>query len=375
MSSLLAVCAAVLLLLCAAPLRADSDFRAYGEEALTQIQQDLWMPDRDLYADSVELGRPDRHPAFMWGCGVQLSALTLAAREDHGWRKPLSRYLEGLKNYWVKHDGIAGFDVLPGPKPVDRYYDDNAWMVLALLEAYEDTKNRALLTWAIDTYRFVLSGEDDKLGGGIYWHEQRKTSKNTCVNAPAVVASLRLYRITRRPEYLENAKRIYAWTNAHLEDSDGLYWDNVAFDGRVERTKWSYNTALMLRANCLFHAVAGEKSYLEEAERIAKAASARWVDPDNGGIRDGGQFAHLLCDAFLALYQEDGREEWRDTVSRALNFVHHEVRDSSGHYGHHWNVPVTAPLKKYTLLDQASAARGFWAYFSFTHLASTSASR
>ena len=64
------------------------------------------------------------------------------------------------------------------------------------------------------------------------------------------------------------------------------------------------------------------KIYLAEAQRIAKAAESHWIRADTGGIADGGVFAHLLCDAFLALYQTDHNEHWREITKKALTFVH-----------------------------------------------------
>ena len=195
---------------------------------------------------------PDR-PAVMWGCGVQLAALAAAARADAAWKPRLLDFVAAMDSYWTDQHLtiVGGYDVLPGPKPLDRYYDDNEWIVIALAEGYDVAADAALKTRAEKTMAFVLSGEDKKLGGGIYWHEQEKKSKNTCSNAPAIVAAMRLFQLTRRQEYLITARRLTLWTNAHLQDTDGLYWDNIKLDGTVDKTKWSYNTALMLRANCL----------------------------------------------------------------------------------------------------------------------------
>jgi hypothetical protein len=142
--------------------------RKWGAEALTRIDADFWLPARDLYADAGVLGQPapDR-PAFMWGCSVQLATLAAAAQIDPGYQPRLKRYLAGLKSYWVTHQGLSGFNALPAPSPPDRYYDDNAWMVLALLDAYAATRDGELLRLAEDAYRFVLSGDDPQLGGGI----------------------------------------------------------------------------------------------------------------------------------------------------------------------------------------------------------------
>src|SRR5581483_430654 len=111
---LLALLPVIAWLLCAAPVTAagDDPVRQWGAETLARIQADLWLPARGLYAEAAEAGHPppDR-PAFMWGCGVQLSALAAAARVDRASVPDLERYEEALRAYWVDHDGIGGFDV------------------------------------------------------------------------------------------------------------------------------------------------------------------------------------------------------------------------------------------------------------------------
>lgn len=336
-------------------------FRQWGEETLEAISKDLGLPERKLYAEKGADPAVPLDPAFMWGAGVQLSALAAAAQADpQEYLAPLRSYADALQVYWTEHDGIGGYDVLPTPKPVDRYYDDNVWVVLALAETFEVTEDPVYLDRAEATFRFVLSGEDEKLGGGIYWHEQSRDSKNTCSNAPAIVAALRLYQLTQEPHYLETARRLYDWTNAHLQDEDGLYWDNIKLDGEIDERKYSYNTALMIRANSLFHAVTGEARYLAEAQRIARAAEAKWVVPETGGIADGGRFAHLLLESFLAVHERDADPHWLEIVRDALTYVHEHVRDPNGRYASRWDRSVSEPLKEFMLLDQASAARAYW---------------
>ena len=307
---------------------------------------------------------PEAHvpesPAFMWACGVQLTALTAAARLDRpGYLPRVRRYVTGLDVYWQEANGIGGYDVLPGPKSPDRYYDDNEWVVLGLVEAYELTRDTAMRDRAEKTFAFVMSGEDSQLGGGLYWREQEKKSKNTCSNGPAIAAALRLFVVTHKAAYLETAKRLYAWTNAHLQDSDGLYWDNIKLNGDVEKTKFTYNTALMLRSDVLFYGITGEKKYLDEAERTAKAAEAHWINKDTGAMSDSGMFAHHLCEAFYALAAEDNNPHWRGIVTKALLFVREKGRDGEGHYSEHWDRTEPEKRNKIGLLGQASVARAF----------------
>lgn len=296
----------------------------------------------------------------MWGVGVQLSAMAAAAElEPEKYLTPTRDYADAIQVYWLEHDGIEGFDVLPGPKASDRYYDDNAWLVLALAEVFELTKDKKYLDRSAATFRFVMSGEDDKLGGGLYWREVEKTSKNTCTNAPAIVSALRLHQLTKDDKHLDTAKRLHAWSCKNLQDQDGLFWDNIRLNGRVDRRKFTYNSALMIRANCLFHEITGEVSHLEEAKRIALASEKQWI-AENGAIADSGRFAHLLLESFLELHKRDKDPRWQDLVTRCLVHLHDKIRDANGRYPHRWDRSWGRPMKETMLLNQASPARIYW---------------
>jgi predicted alpha-1,6-mannanase (GH76 family) len=220
------------------------------------------------------------------------------------------------------------------PKPTDRYYDDNAWIALAYLELHELTGDARDLESAKEAFAFVLSGEDRQAGGGIYWHEYKRQGKHACSCAPAIVAAVKLHRFTGERHFLASAIRLCEWTNATLRDADGLFCDSVRIsDGVVNRTKHSYNTALMITANCALHELTGERGYLREAQRIATAALARWVRAADGLIADESKFAHKLLEAFLHVYARDGDPRWLEIAGRCLHSLYHTCRDPHGWYG------------------------------------------
>ncbi len=64
------------------------------------------------------------------------------------------------------------------------FYDDNVWLGIDFCDIYEATGDKKYLAEAEMIWKFIESGTDDVLGGGIYWCEQQKHSKNTCSNAP-----------------------------------------------------------------------------------------------------------------------------------------------------------------------------------------------
>jgi uncharacterized protein YyaL (SSP411 family) len=345
----------------ASPGTTADQLRTWGLEALAISDEELWLADRGLYAElRRRRQRGELQPAFMWSAGVQLTALAAAARlEPEAYRDRLLQYAESLQAYWKERDGIGGYDVLPPPNEPDRYYDDNAWIVLALVEIYEVQPDEKYLDRAENALKFVLSGEDDVLGGGVYWRERDKKSKNACSNAPTVAAALRVFQKRSDPKWRAAADRIFEWTRQNLQADDGLIWDNRKLDGELEEQQYSYNTALMIRACCLFYEITGERQWLEEAQRLARAAEAKWVEPETGAIKDGGSFAHMLVEALLAVYEIDGDPRWRRLVEHALVYLHDKVRDPEGRYDHSWDEPTRRRLWKFRLIDQASAARAF----------------
>lgn len=334
----------------------------WGAEITGQIHSAFYLPEQHLYGEEIGPGRGKPRPAFLWPSSIMLSALVAAARVDPGDYRPLVReYVDALRAYRTTRNGITGLDVWPAPKPPDRYYDDNAWMALALAEAYQVTHEPRDLQFADEALRFALSGEDAKLGGGIYWHEDRFENKHTVSTAPAAAAAIELYIATGKPFYLDTGKRLYAWTAAHLQDPDGLYGDSIAVaDGKVDWKKYAYNSGTMIRAACLLHRVTHDPQYLTDAQRTARAAERYWVRAADGAIRDEAALAHKLCEAFFCLHDEDHDQHWLAVGSRALNYIHSHARDPNGWYGRRWDDRDIGALDPIRLLDQASAARAFW---------------
>ena len=123
----------------------------------------------------------------------------------------------------------------------DRYYDDNDWVAIDFCDYYAVTKNKEYLKKAIALHDYIYSGWSDELGGGIYWCEQKKESKNTCSNAPATVLCMKLYKLTKDKKYLDQAMATYQWTRDNLRDpSDFVYWDNKNLQGKIGYAKYTY---------------------------------------------------------------------------------------------------------------------------------------
>lgn len=313
-----------------------------------------------LYCETVSAGGTrSEDVAFAWDLGVLLAASAEELRvEPAAGKRQFATVYKALEPYGRKiGDGFAYAATPPRGEP-DLYYDDNEWLALAMVEAYEAGGDKTYLKRAEEVFAWLETGEDEALGGGLYWHANDKKSKNTCSNAPAIVLAAKLYRATHKKAYLDVAVRLYGWVRK-LQDSDGLYFDNESLEGKIDKTRWTYNSALMIRGGIELSQATSEGSYLTEAIRVAKAARDHWVDASTGAIKDEAGFAHHLADAWLELDGHDRSGHWRETASRAIDWAFEYTRGDDGLFGHRWDRPI-AKGEKRNLLAQASMARVLW---------------
>lgn len=352
--------ALLLMLLAVAPDAALAVYRAKAEEATDFIQKTFYDPEAHLYRPAVPRRERDLPYDFSWGNGVQLTALVGAARHNpKKYGQTLKDFTAALRRYWQADAPIPGFTAYFAGPGAELYYDDNAWFVLGFVEAYEVTKDPAYLDWARQTQQFCLSGWDDKLGGGIYWFQDHK-SKNTCANAPVAAAAMRLYLVGKDKDQIDWAKRIVEWTRRTLQDTDGLFWDNINLEGRIEKTKWTYNSALMIRSYTLLYQATKDRDYLARARHIADAGIKHWTDPDTGGFANSARFNHLFSESLLRLYDVTKDVRYLNAVRRDASFAYRYVRDPSGGYHNQWRKGGHRANERKELIENAGAARLFW---------------
>jgi mannose/cellobiose epimerase-like protein (N-acyl-D-glucosamine 2-epimerase family) len=295
-----------------------------AREVTQHIQKHFFDAQSGLYFRSAT----ERKPDYVWLQGVQFSNLVAAARvEPETYGPLLQNYFTALDAFWDPKVAIPGYEAAPTRgNGHDKYYDDNAWLVITFLEAYETNHDPRFLNRADKTLTFVLSGWDEESGGGIWWHQGHKDgTKNTCSNGPSAVGCLRLakFRENRAPELIDQARKIVAWTRSALQAEDGLFDDRrVVATGEVKRGKLTYNSALMLRALLGLYRATGEKTYLDEARRIGKAAD--WfLDADTGAYRDAVRYAHFMIEADLELYRTTHEAYLMDRAKKNVDVLYH----------------------------------------------------
>lgn len=255
------------------------------------------------------------------------------------------RIKPGLDKYWDKTRQPECYQSYPSfAGKSDRYYDDNVWVALDFCDYYEATGDSKYLNLAKTLHKYIFSGWDKELGGGIYWCEQKRTSKNTCSNAPAAVLCMKLYELTEEKHYLEQAIAAYQWVKKNLRDpKDGVYWDNINLKGNVERAKFTYNSGQMIQAAVLLYKKTGDVCYLRDAQFTAKGAYEYFCTAKKI-IRNSEQrfypstpwFNVILFRGFKALFEIDQNPRYVKSVMDNADFAWNYSRNKDGLFGSDW---------------------------------------
>lgn len=188
-------------------------------------------------------------------------------------------------------------------------YDDQMWIIMDLMDAYEVTGTTAYFKEAVRLADICLDGWDvgvDSSGkeyGGITWGPAY-TTKHTCSNGPLIeplVSISEAYKAAGNADkadyYLKWAIKVYDWTNSHLKNGAGVFGDLLGTDRKKEGGKWvttsqssnidqtayTYNTGSVLSGAAAIYRATGEQKYLTAAENLAKRALTAFRKTSDGG--------------------------------------------------------------------------------------------
>lgn len=164
-----------------------------------------------------------------------------------------------------RHPNITYYNASRGNRG-DYYYDDNAWICIRYLTAYEQFGNADYLARAEEILNFLWTGWDDYQGGGIYWDKTYSGNKGVCTNGPSAVSHLWAYQITGNELYLERGKQLYDWVYETLRDDKGIY-----FAGVDDPWQPAYDQGTMMYAASLLYEITGDEQYYESARISSRA--------------------------------------------------------------------------------------------------------
>ncbi|EGK00227.1 glycoside hydrolase family 76 protein [Dysgonomonas gadei] len=290
--------------------------------------------------------------AAVWGQGSAFSGYTnireasLNSAIEQKYTNYDDRFLYSINKFRNKKGGRAeAYGTYIGDND-ERFYDDNVWIGIDMVNLYEQTGKKEYLDNAEMVWRFLLQGTDNIMGGGIYWKEDSQ-SKHTCSTAPAAVMAARLYLQTNDESYLKSAKELYSWCKTVLQDpSDYLYWDNARLNDpndpnsglQVETSKYSYNSGQPMQAAALLYKITKDPQYLTDAQNIAEASYNRFFKDyysaalgQNFKIVESSHvwFNAILFRGFVELYKIDNNNKYVTSYAKTMQHVWKTSRNTN----------------------------------------------
>lgn len=268
----------------------------------------------------------------------------------------------GIEQYRDTVRKPAGYQAYPVKfEKSDRYYDDNGLVGIDYMESYFNTKNPMYLQRAKDVFKFILSGWNSDVGGGVTWLEGHKDQKPACTNGMATLTALKIYEGDKDKFYLEQGKRFYNWMYHTLRDSvTGIIVNDVKLDGKQNRTFWTYNTGSLIEAGVILYQLTGEKAYLKQAQQLAADSYNYYVGvPHDTKLVmhiDLPWFVTVLFRGYEALYKVDGNYKYLAAIEHDLNYAWQTSKDKYGLTTHSWLPRNNELSKPKWLLDEACIA-------------------
>jgi len=296
------------------------------------------------YLASEEQANIPNQFSYLWPYSGTFSAVNalFEATHDKKYKKLLdSRVLPGLEEYFDTQRVPNAYSSYIRTAPAsDRFYDDNVWLGIDFTDTYQMTQEPKYLDKAQLIWKFIESGTDSILGGGIYWCEQKKESKNTCSNAPGSVLALKLFKATNDSSYFEKGKKLYEWTQRNLQDStDYLYFDNIRLDGKIGKAKFAYNSGQMMQSAALLYQLTKNPIYLKDAQNIAKECFNYFFTDFTPATNEEAfrmlkkgdiWFTAVMLRGFIELYRIDKDKTYVNAFNKSLSYAWDNARDENG---------------------------------------------
>ena len=207
-------------------------------------------------------------------------------------------------------DLLTGVRVRNGGTFLRDYYDDEEWMALACLRAYNATNDDRFKGVTDTLWTDIKKAWSADLGGGLWWRKDNP-SKNTPSNMPVVILAARLYKLSQSADDLQWAQKIYDWERATLyESGSGLVYDNIDKNGNKNTTwKFTYNQGTFVGAALELYKNTGSSNYLTDALMAADYTLNSGYLTSNGLLKDegggdGGLFKGIFVRYFTRLIIE-----------------------------------------------------------------------
>ena len=228
-------------------------------------------------------------------------------RYAHDWETMMDRfeltrdplYVKQMKDAWTGFNRTNGMGL---DWKQNDYNDDIEWWIISATRAYMLTQDTAYLNTAKRNFDWVYSTQwDNALGGGIWWKNNEKGSKNACSNGPGSYAAMNLYKITKDTAYLNKAKATFKWERGALFNANtGGVSDNMRANGSVGGGPLFYNQGTFFGTAFLLFQATGDSSYYKDAIKAVDYVKNSMSNRATGILNNGGYTGDFS--AFLVIF-------------------------------------------------------------------------
>ncbi len=175
----------------------------------------------------------------------------------------------------------------------NKFNDDIVWGALMCVRAFKITNDGGMLDMAKNNFDMMWNRAWDTqtLGGGLWWTTDKQT-KNTCVNAPAVICAMLLYQATGDAAYKTKAKQIMDWMVSKLyAASTGEVKGAINTSGTITEGALSYTQGTFIGACDLLRADYPSGNYLAMGLKAMDYARSNMCNTSGGILKDENDIA------------------------------------------------------------------------------------
>jgi hypothetical protein len=325
----------------------------------------------DLYKENYPAQQGENRYSYLWPYVGMVSAGNVLYELGYD-EAILRKEFSGLEAYYDDREILPSYQAYVfSEQQSDHYYDDASIVVMELIDAYRLTEDPFFLNRAKTVTEFIMSGEDSRMGGGLYWLESVSkdcTDGSNCLKAAntsayAAYVTSEMYKITDDQKYLDFAKRVYDWTYNTLRDhSDNLYWNDISIaTGQISIPKWTYNAGMMIMSGVSLYEVTGEEHYKTEAISTARSSFSNYTNVVNDQLffpTHDSWFNVELMTAFIALSKYDSTSKsYVEVFIKNADYAWNNARNSEGQFYEDWT--GNSQGRYFWLLHQAALVEAF----------------
>jgi hypothetical protein len=285
---------------------------------------------------------PGRYPLLtIWG-GVRLfeaaDALQLAA-PSAAHRALVDRFARSSERYWNR--AIGGYAPYPNDRGrgVQVWFDDNGWLGLAFVNAFQATRSPRYLHDAQRAFRFIAaSGWDAVKGGGMWWTTRHPYHSGPALASDALLGIL-LYGLDHESWQLQAVKTYVDWANANDDhDERQLYLEKPNDPESVN----DYVQSPLVYAQYLLCKDGEGEGYCVHAARLAATLAEQNVTAYGYRLNYGPQYDSIYLQWMMAYGHAVADPYW--TTLAQVNAAAAASHAAHGTWlGSWWGGPIRDP--------------------------------